>query len=424
MAKDGVCHVPTATLRVLFVAAALAVAFLYTLPAEANSPAPFSRPRGLLPGALVERPSPVIVEREDLDIDCTGGVEHPPCRFVATYHLRNPAANDEELLGAFYVAEARPYDPEHELPPPPLPDVAIAFEGKDAQTEATEEQLARMDRIVGGDPGVKAQLESNGGLTLNRVPYRFTIAAGARASLVFSGPLNAVSYADEGGYSGFILPAIEARHGFLGPNKSTDFAEGCDDFLYLVSPLANWAGDPRVHVRIRHEERANFDGKDLHFASARTGDVVTESIVLDAKRRQNLRFGFSFGHLLHHGGPLLGIGLRFGRAELHTRFGYEFGIGKSLFVSGVVDTNFDDYLTPAVTIDAATPNLVFVFPALSFGVGATTQFRKDAATRVGIRTQFGLSWLFFALSFPIDIYPVASSSGSHVEGGFLATISF
>jgi hypothetical protein len=147
--------------------------------------------------------------------------------------------------------------------------------------------------------------------------------------------------------------------------------------------------------------------------------------VLRAKSGENLRYRLSHDPFpIRNGGPVVGLGPRIGRAELRTRLGYELGIGRSYILGLNADTNFSDYVTPALTIDAATPNVAFMIPSLSFGIGGTAEFRRDAATRFGIRTQFGISWPLLSVTFPIDVYPAPNSSGSHVEGAFLTQLSF
>ena len=43
---------------------------------------------------------------------------------------------------------------------------------------------------------------------------------------------------------------------------------------------------------------------------------------------------------------------------------------------------------------------------------------------MGLRGQLSLNWALLGITFPVDVYPVAGSSGSHVEGSFLTTLSF
>lgn len=398
-----------------------ACAFFGGAAASANSPAPFSRPTGVMPGALLERPSPVVVEREDLDIDCTEseGRRHPKCRFVATYHLFNPAANGEELLGAFYSA-----DREAEYHQGTTEPVSATMDGQSVLATATDAELARMDQIVDADVRSR-ELIAEKKLTLSRRPFHIEVPAGAKKELVFAGELAAFDYRDRNDLGGYAFPAIMMRHPVVGRNDHDQWAEGWDEFYYLVSPIATWAGDPQVHVRIKHKANLDFSSALNRFARERAGDVVTERTVIRAKSGENLRFKIGYSPWpIFNGGPLAGIGPRFGRAELHTRFGYELGISESFILGGVVDTNFEDYVTPAITLDGATPNIFLVIPALSFGVGATAQLRRDTDPRIGIRTQFGLTFPLLSFSFPIDIYPAANSSGSHVEGAFLTQLSF
>lgn len=407
---------------ILTTVAVTAAVILFTTPASANSPAPFSRSKGMVSGAMLERPTPVVVDREDLDIDCTEATNpdkpiHPRCKFVATYHLRNPTAEAEELLGAFYTAERAE---EHGGQ---VDAVKVQMDGKSAWAYAADEQLARMDEIVRADAATRG-FAAEKDLTLRREPFRAVVPAGEAKDLVFSGELAAIDYVDRYDH-GWVFPAVMMRHVLVGRHDTSDWREGSDEFYFLVSPLATWAGDPVVRVRIKHWASADFGSSTTRFDRERSEGVVTESATLRARSGQNLHFRVGYSPSpVYNGGPLVGIGPRLGRAELHTRLGYELGIARNFILGLVADTNFDRYVTPALTLDFATPNIAIIIPSLSLGVGAAAQLRKDAEPRLGVRTQLGVSLPILSFTFPIDVYPAPNSSGSHVEGAFLTQLSF
>lgn len=396
--------------------------------AQANAPAPFSRPTGAVPGMVVERASPLLVEREELVVDCAKEMSplHPRCTFVATYALRNPAAGEEELLGAFYTTEAENHrGGRSENRDADSARVTAALDGVDARAEATEDQLRRMDTIVLEDPELGAA-QKPPAVVLRRQPFRIIVRGGAKASLVFTGELQPTAFAGERGWGGYQLPAIATRH----PGLAKPFALGWDtsdeDYLYLISPIRRWSGDPDVHVSVRYRGANDFSpsASGSAWTHVDQGDVVTSSTVFRAGTPQNLRFRLSYRPSpLHNGGPLVGIGPRIAREELRFRFGYEVGLSSFMIVGASAETNFDEYATAATTLDFATPSFI-VIPSFSLGAGPTVQFRTHEPTRVGARSQLTISWPLLSLVFPVDYYPVAGSAGSHFEGAFLTQLSF
>lgn len=395
--------------------------------AHANAPAPFSRPTGSVPGVVVERASPLLVEREDLAIDCAVNESpiHPRCTFVATYALRNPAAEEEELLGAFYTTEAPRRDgtPSEHRGEPAAP-VTASLDGVDVRAEATEAQLQRMDALVAEDPELAAQKPP--GDELHRQPFRIVVKGGAKASLVFAGELTATSY-DGDHPEGYNLPGIATRHPAWARGTPLSWDRSDDDFLYLISPIRRWSGAPDVHVSIRHRRRNGFTPAvaGATWTHSDDGPFTTSRTVLRAGSSANLRFGLSYRPpLFHNGGPVVGIGPRIAREELRVRFGYEVGLSTFMILGASAETNFDEYVTAATTLDLATPNVFLFIPSLSLGAGPAVQFRKEEDTRVGARTQFTIAWPHLSFLFPVDYYPVAGSAGSHFEGAFLTQLSY
>ena len=401
-----------------------------SFPARANGTAPFSRPTGAAAGVLVERASPLVVEREELIVDCTKDDPkprplHPRCTFVATYALRNPSPGEEELLGAFYTALFQPgvspsaaYAGE--------PPVMARLDGVDVRAEATDQQLARMDALVREDPEV-GDAERASWYRLQRDPFRIAVAGGQRAQLVFNGELRAVSFSSSEPLGPYHLPALLTRHPGPFVPRGWDWETSDDDFVYLISPLGHWAGAPEVHVTVRHRSANGFAhaAPTTPWTRQTAGDVTSESTVVRASARQNLRFHLSSGtSLLKNGGPVVGIGPRIGREELRVRLGYEVGLSTFLILGASAETNFDAYVTGALTLDLATASALGFIPSLGIGGGAAVQARTGEPTRAGARSQLTIAWPVLSIAFPVDVYPVAGSAGSHVEGAFLTQLSF
>jgi hypothetical protein len=389
-------------------------------PARANAPAPFSRPAGAAAGIVAERQSPLLVEREEIVVDCAKEGEaplHADCSFVATYFLYNPTAAEEEVLGAFYTAEQA--DADRSRAPAPTRVTAL-LDGADVRTQATDDQLARMDAVVREDPEIAA-------LELGREPFRIVVGAGRRGQLVFAGPLPPIRYARTSPPEGYAIPAIVARHVALASTSSREWETSDEEFLYLISPLRGWAGDPSVHVTVRHHSSRGFTPASpvAGWTMATDGRVTTARAVVRASSKENLRFRVEHIPLpVHNGGPVVGIGPRIGREELRVRLGYEVGISSFLVLGASAETNFQQYVTAAMTLDAATPCVFFFIPSLAIGAGVPVQVRRGEPARVGARGQIGMSWPILSIVLPIDYYPVENSSGSHVEAAFLTQVSF
>ncbi|MCA9589771.1 MAG: hypothetical protein KC657_30920 [Myxococcales bacterium] len=423
----------------------LALALALTLTprlAQANAPAPYSRPAGAARGVVVERASPLAVEREELDIDCTGGGTplNPTCTFVATYHLFNPTNAEEELLGAFYAlgsgGEERdahdprdPRDPRAQMSTAPTADdarVEAKLDGQSVRAEATPEQLARMDDIVRRDPEVRALTVY--GKRLLRTPFSIRVAPSARAKLVFSGELAPlVSERRERGMHGYTLPAIVARHLAFSATSRERWTSSVDELIYVASPLATWAGDPEIHVTIRTLRANDFVPQSLDGAwteSSEAGARVSRA-TFRASTKQNVAFRVTHRPSpLYNGGPLVGIGPRLGREELRLRAGYEIGIGSSLIAGLAAESNLQEYVIVVPTVELASPNVIAIIPSLAIGAGMPVQARKSEPARVGGRVMLTISWPVLSLLFPIDIYPEPGASTSHVQGSFMTQLSF
>lgn len=401
--------------------------------ASANGPAPYSRDTGAVPGLVVERASPVTVEREDLAVDCAknGATVHPACSFVATYHLVNPTDAEEELVGAFYTLE-RPSEhgrsDEQEQPA----RVEVRLDDVDVRADATGEQIERMDAIVSEDPEVRGLRAGPAPMEFARSAFRIVLAGRRRAKLVFAGELRPTRYRDGATRDGYLFPPIATRHPFGTNFGATEWTQSDAEFTYLITPITRWAGDPEVHIQVRHYADTDFVPRtprrytrDARRTRDSGKDVVTETAVIRASSRQNLRFELAYDPpLLHPGGPVFGIGPRIGREELRVRLGWEVGLGRSFILGASAETNFDEYVTGAVTIDGATASVLGIIPSLGLGLGVPLQLRQRTDPRVGVRTQITISFAMVSFLFPVDIYPTPNSSGAHGEGAFLTQLSF
>lgn len=403
--------------------------------ARANAAAPFSRDTSGPTGVFFERATTIRVEREELVIVCEG-TRHPTCRFEATYFLHNRGGSAEELLGAFYeLLEPRllgaVHDPEtpraHESRSRGPGEVSVKLDGAPVDREATAEQLARMDALVLADEAVAKDVR-DGSRHLHRSPFRLSLGPDARARLLFAGELSPTEFRHEGALQPYTPPAVAVRHPVFGATDSSRWVDTSDAFVYLITPLSGWAGDPEITVTIRHDAGAHFAPESpTSWSSARGAGVaeVVERTTMRPSAKQNLRFRLERSSFpLKNGGPLVGMGPRIGREELRLRAGFEVS-GPAFLVYGLaVETNLERYATGVATVEVATPSLFYVIPSAAFGVGLPVQWRKDEPTRVGARGVLTLSWPVLSFLFPVDVYPTPNSSGSRVEGSFLTQLSF
>lgn len=412
-------------LRSLAALAACLVTSTSTRVAAANAPAPYSRAVGTTPGVVLERASPVVVEREELLLDCVDGSGQlsPACSATATYHLFNPTGADEELLGAFYTVSEGRGDRDR---PNVLDDTTtITLDGASVTTRASEEQLAKMDAIVARDPAATSVGRQ---ITLRRAPFLLRVRAGARATLVFQAellPLHSTQIGE--GPSSYAFPAISTRHVVFQSSARHTWTRSTDDFLYLASPLSTWAGDPEIAVEIRSHASNGFSTEEPAggWSIVEEAGIRTARTSFRASSRKNV--GFRLEHApfpVKLGGPFVGGGPRIARDEMRFRGGWEVGFGSTWIAGLAVETELDQFFTAAATLEAATPNVLILIPSVAAGLGVPVQVRRGEATRVGARAQLAVSWPLVTLVFPLDLYPAGNSSGSHAEGAAYAQFSF
>jgi hypothetical protein len=369
--------------------AALAALALLLLPggARANAAAPYSLRPEHAAGAFALVPTPASVDREDLVIRCAEHEVAPRCSFVATYALSNDTPDRVEVEGAFVGVE---------------PDgVTVTLDGKDVRQSLRPEAERAVDEATRkfAPPQLR---EGDAPPTFVRQGFAFALEPGARATLVFRGDLAPVYADNPRRYTGFVIPPHETRHPLFGTELRR---EARWDFRYLLWPLRTWAGARTVHVEVRHPAGWNAAPSPLLPREMRDGSDLVRTGTCDGATAEALDLRFSFAPFpLLHGGPLIGVGGRLDLGELRLRAGWE-AAGPSWLIYGLaVETDARQRFSTALTVDAATPNILLFFPSFAFGAGPIFQVRPGSAA-FGPRLQATVSFPLLSLVVPLDLFP-------------------
>lgn len=374
-------------------AAALAtgsVLALLAATAAGNAPAPFSRNAGS--GPFVERKTPLVIEREELVFECADGSDAlrlPSCVFHATYQVRNPTTQREEVMGAFYG------DTE---------GLVITADGLDTHAWLKPEHAAAMDRVVKElDPDREDRTVD----TL-RAGFVLEVDPGQRRVLRFAGRLMPSSPDDAAEATGFVMPANRARHPWLAtPGRSAARYE----FEYLLFPIRDWSGDPMVEIRVRYPRAWSMgalEGSGASWSAREEAGTTVSSARLRASEIAKLRLSVrvpSSGVL--NGGPFVGLGPRLDASGGRLRFGYELAGPSYAIYSLAGETDFRGRWTIVPAAELATPWLLLI-PAHGLGLGVPIQLAPGESPRVGIRLQPSLGIPLVTFMLPIDVFPSAT----------------
>lgn len=350
-------------------------------------------------------PTPVTALHEKLHIDCTRG---ETCSFVATYDIENPEASTLEVLGQFFA-----YGPT---------GVDVALDGQDVHAEiAAGETAALLQRARAVSVGAGARPETLGAVQ----GFRFRLEGKRRAVLTFKGELRSVHRSIDDLNQGYVIAGPAQRHPFVF-NTERGMRRR---FAYALGPIRTWGGKPRVDVEIvaPADRDLEADSAWSQFArSDRSGNTRRIRATIEADQASDLAFEVNEPRrdsIL--AGPVLGIGGRLDTKEFRLRAGVELtGPAKWAIYSLNFDSNLKDYLVASAVIEASTPAMFFVLPALAVGAGLPVRFEKGVSTRVGVRGQLAMTLPFIGLVFPIDYYPATSPRGDHFDLSLLGRVSF
>jgi len=371
---------------------------------RANSAAPFRRDPYAAGGAFLAEPTNLVVEHETLTIDCDWVGQRRECKFEAVYEVSNPTDTAEEVLGVFFGA--------------PQDQIKITIDGADVRTAVTPAQVDEAFRAIPRDRD-----ETEGDHRIREATsagFVVRVEPGAKRSVKFAGLLEPTyRYQEREGYS---LPAIEARHPILGtrPRKSERL-----DFTYFISPIRTWRGHPSIDITVRSPASWSFSSPGPGWSMTRDGGREVARLTTSAEATPRLTYSFVIPEgLFVNGGPIAGVGAELDEAGPRFRAGYEIGVKDwmigSLAYESFVDLRRANY-TFVAAVEAASPNVIFIIPSFSLGLGLPVQLHSEGAPSVGARGFVGLSFPLLSLFVPIDVY---FDDPGHPRAAFMGQLSF
>ncbi|NVJ19708.1 hypothetical protein HUW62_00465 [Myxococcus sp. AM011] len=311
---------------------------------------------------------------EKLDFDCAEAEREAACRFEARYRLRNGTSEVEVIDAAFLGLRTH--------------EVSVRFD--EEPLPVTEEQV---DPSATSGAGETAPVRSPPANTFRRLEQRFgftlTLPPGKEGDLVVRG---VVRLERRFLSSGYVWPAVKARHVLLspGPARATHW-----DIDYLLGPIRTWAGNPELHVTVRVP--STWEVGSSPDASARTPPVATdwrlrhEGSQVVAERHLTAASAPEWLNVTltkpvpwwTPGGVQLGLGLRsLDGIRLLARLGYQFAAPEAFLHSFSVETDFHKQLVLTPLSQYATPQ-VAIIPSLGLGLGVPVQVLPDV--RPGLR---------------------------------------
>jgi len=375
----------------------VALLLLLASPAAANiaaiqrDPALWSAPGQLGPRALS-------VEREQLDLDCEEAAGRLVCTFRATYHLRNATDREQRATCAFYGIHAE--------------GVRVRVAGRAAGRPLTPDQIRQLDAAVQAvalTPDRSPDDPDRAGFSLAVAPGSTTIEA---SGTLRPGPLFVPSYA---------VDPVRTRHPLLGTRDTRrEF-----DMEYLVAPIRTFGGAPAIHVTLRHPASWRVSlmtrGKGRQPETRRRTVGETQEVRLELRGADVDRLMVHLAlppRFLLNGGVLLGVGGAVDSPRgLRARVGYEVAAPGWLFHALSLDTDFQDELVVAPTVEAATSGVFVIIPSLAVGLGVPVRLLPEVSA--GVRFQLTIQWPFVGLVTALDLYPGLDPGDA---GFFQATI--
>lgn len=353
---------------------------LAALPAAANVAASTRLPAAftLSPGLSRTR-SEVLSEK--LDFDCAEAEHEAACRFEARYRLHNGTSEAEVIDAAFLGLRTR--------------EVSVRFD--DEPLPVTEEQSDRN------------ALSSLSDSLAQRFGFTLTLSPGQEGELVVRG---VVALERRFLPSGYVWPAVQARHVLLspGPARATHW-----DIDYLLGPIRTWAGNPELHITVRVP--SEWEVGSSPDASARTLPVATDWRVRHegahgvAERRLTAASAPEWLNITltkpkpwwTPGGVQWGLGARLGDgSRFMARLGYQLAAPGFLLHSLSAETDFREQLVLTPLTQYATPQ-VAIIPSLGLGLGVPVQVLPDA--RLGLRLLADLHFGPVGVALSWDHYP-------------------
>ncbi|RKH47067.1 hypothetical protein D7V93_34255 [Corallococcus llansteffanensis] len=355
------------------------VCLLAALPAAANVAASTRMPATFtLSSGTARTRSEVLSEK--LDFDCAEAEHEAVCHFEARYRLRNGTTEAEVIDAAFLGLRTR--------------EVSVRFD--EEPLPVTEGQADSMGPTSGSGE-------------VERFGFTLTLQSGREGELWVRGLMQLERRFLP---SGYVWPAVQARHALLspGPARATHW-----DIDYLLGPIRTWAGNPELHVTVRVPSA--WEVGSSPDASARTLPVATgwrlrhEGEHVVAERSLSAASAPEWLNVTltkpkpwwTPGGVQLGLGARLGDdSRVMARLGYQLAAPESFLHSLSVETDFREQLVLTPLTQYATPQ-VAIIPSLGLGLGVPVQVLPEA--RPGLRLLADLHFGPLGAALSWDHYP-------------------
>ncbi|WP_244237678.1 hypothetical protein [Corallococcus llansteffanensis] len=317
---------------------------------------------------------------EKLDFDCAEAEHEAVCHFEARYRLRNGTTEAEVIDAAFLGLRTR--------------EVSVRFD--EEPLPVTEGQADSMGPTSGSGE-------------VERFGFTLTLQSGREGELWVRGLMQLERRFLP---SGYVWPAVQARHALLspGPARATHW-----DIDYLLGPIRTWAGNPELHVTVRVPSA--WEVGSSPDASARTLPVATgwrlrhEGEHVVAERSLSAASAPEWLNVTltkpkpwwTPGGVQLGLGARLGDdSRVMARLGYQLAAPESFLHSLSVETDFREQLVLTPLTQYATPQ-VAIIPSLGLGLGVPVQVLPEA--RPGLRLLADLHFGPLGAALSWDHYP-------------------
>lgn len=196
-------------------------------------------------------------------------------------------------------------------------------------------------------------------------------------------------------------PAL-TRHPLLSESHTFDY-DGDTLQVALLHGSVRMTGP--VQLDARHASGVDIQLGETRVADVRalpreTGDIAF-SIALERDR--------DYQGPIANGGLALLVGTRMnldldGEERALVSFGYEVLIEEFLFASLALATDFDA-LFESLVFEVATPNILFLLPSISAGLGVVARQLGERSADAALRLRVGASWPMIGATVDVDYWP-------------------
>ncbi len=265
-----------------------------------------------------------------------------------------------------------------------------------AQGDAVACELTASYRLAADDDGPARVRFRGPGLEVDRAPAPIarTLAPGESADIRLrwrrglSREPREIDHPFDFGAEPFAFSGLRARHPWLGEGVSR--APGGE--RAVVSVLGGARVESAPALRLDAGEAARVD--------VRVNEGIT--VAIDTR--------LPAAPVILHGGPFVGLNGWVGAAghppgpRARLAAGYELGITELFVASLAFETDFRA-IAQALVIEIVSPQVWFVAPSASAGIGVVARQLGDRDADAALRLRAGLSWPVVGFVFDADYWP-------------------